>query len=298
MPAEVLRVPASTQSLRLLAGYVAELADAASLSERDAYRLRLALDELFTNVVAYAYGDATGQVQLVGSTRDGLVELQIIDTGPAFDTVDHREPSRAQVSLSDRPLGGHAKVGNLLNDAPLTLGASTPAAEFTSCIIDEFSLFARALSNEEVAKLFLEVAGPNAAAQIADEGKPVSAAPEIATISLNGLTRGHATVLAISGTNLLPEPLLVSSAPIEKLTLRPGATPERIEIEVSVPATAPAGHFPLRIQTPHGISNALVGGIQHRDGLTLTVEAALPALNAQFGILSKMFHVRAGRAGA
>jgi hypothetical protein len=38
----------------------------------------------------------------------------------------------------------------------------------------------------------------------------------------------------------------------------------------------------------------LVGSLQRRDGLTLTVEAALPALNAHFGVLSKVFQVRAG----
>ena len=149
------------------------------------------------------------------------------------------------------------KVANLVNDAPLTIGASAPALEFTSCVIDEFSLFAKALSHEEAARLFVEVAGPNVATQIADEAKPLPAGPEIAAMSLSGLTRGHTTVLAISGTNLLPEPVLVSSAPVEKQVLRAGATPERIEFEITVPATAPAGHFPLRVQTPRGISGPL-----------------------------------------
>lgn len=149
------------------------------------------------------------------------------------------------------------KVANLLTDTPLTLGASTPAAEYTSCLIDEFSLFPRALSNEEVAKLFVEVAGPNALTQIADEAKPVPAGPEISGLSLTGLTRGHTTVLAITGSNLLPDPQLVSSAPIEKQVLHPGATAERVEFEVTVPATAPAGHFPVRVQTARGISGAL-----------------------------------------
>jgi hypothetical protein len=149
------------------------------------------------------------------------------------------------------------KVTNLVNDAPLTLGASTPAAEFTSCVIDEFSLFPRALSPEEVARLFTELAGPNALARAAEEAKPVPGPPEIAALSLNGLTRGQTTVLAITGTNLLPDPVLVSTAPLEKQVVRPGATAERIEVEVTVPATAPAGHFPLRVQTSHGISGAL-----------------------------------------
>jgi hypothetical protein len=38
----------------------------------------------------------------------------------------------------------------------------------------------------------------------------------------------------------------------------------------------------------------LVGSLQRRDGLTLTVEVALPALNAHLGVLKKVFQVRAG----
>src|SRR5579872_1731990 len=149
------------------------------------------------------------------------------------------------------------KVANLLNDTPLTLGASSPTTEFASCVIDEFSLFPRALTNDEVVQLFAEVAGPDALAHVADEAKPVAAGPEIANLSLMGLTRGQTTVLSISGTNLLPDPVVVSSAAIEKQVLRPGATAEKIEVELTVPATASAGHFPLRVQTSRGISGAL-----------------------------------------
>jgi hypothetical protein len=149
-------------------------------------------------------------------------------------------------------------VANLVNDAPLILGASTPTIEHASCVIDEFSLFSKALSHEEVNRLFVEVAGSSAAKQIAEEARPVPAGPEIAALSLNGLTRGQTTILAFTGTNLLPDPVLVSSAPVDKQVLRPGATPERIEFEITVPATAPAGHFPVRIQTPRGISGSLI----------------------------------------
>jgi hypothetical protein len=41
-----------------------------------------------------------------------------------------------------------------------------------------------------------------------------------------------------------------------------------------------------------------VGSLQRRDGLTLTVEAVLPALNAQLSILYKMFQGHTGHSGA
>lgn len=149
------------------------------------------------------------------------------------------------------------KVANLVNDVPLVLGASTPAIEHTSCLIDEFSLFSKALSPEEVARLFTEVAGPNAATPVAGEAKPIPAGPEITALSLHGLTRGQTTIVAVAGANLLPDPVLVSSVAIEKQVLRPGATAERAEFEVTIPASALAGHYPLRVQTPRGISGAL-----------------------------------------
>ena len=42
----------------------------------------------------------------------------------------------------------------------------------------------------------------------------------------------------------------------------------------------------------------LAGSLQHRDGLTLTVEVALPALNAHFGVLKKVFQVPTGHQAA
>lgn len=149
------------------------------------------------------------------------------------------------------------KVGNLLTDTPLTLGASTPVAEYASCVLDEFSLFPKALSDTEVARLFVEVAGSNASALIAEDARAVPVGPEITATSLAGLARGQTTVLTIRGTNLLPDPVVVSTAPLERQVVRPGASAERIDVELTVAATAPAGHFPLRIQTPRGISGPL-----------------------------------------
>jgi hypothetical protein len=42
----------------------------------------------------------------------------------------------------------------------------------------------------------------------------------------------------------------------------------------------------------------LVGSLQRRDGLTLTVEAALPALNAHLGVLEKVFSSSRGPSGS
>ena len=42
----------------------------------------------------------------------------------------------------------------------------------------------------------------------------------------------------------------------------------------------------------------LIGSLQRRDNLALTVDVSLSALNSQFGILYKMLQVRGRHAGA
>jgi hypothetical protein len=147
------------------------------------------------------------------------------------------------------------KIAGLLNDLPVTLGASSPASEFTSCVIDEFSLFAKALTADEAAALFTEVALPGIAADTA--APPATTAPEIRDLSLRGLQAGQTTLLTVTGSHLQPAPQLVLPLPTERITLRPGGSSERVEFEVAVPLTAAVGHYPVRIRTPYGISGAL-----------------------------------------
>ncbi len=93
-------------------------------------------------------------------------------------------------------------VAGLLNDAPLTLGSSTPKTEYTSGLIDEFLLFARALSPAEAHRLFLEMAGPNGP-QLARrelQSRPVATPPAIESISQLGLQIGQTTRLSIQGS--------------------------------------------------------------------------------------------------
>ena len=149
------------------------------------------------------------------------------------------------------------KVAGLLNDVPLTLGSSNPAIEFTSGIIDEFSLFPKALSADEAARLFVEVAGANAATLVKDEAKPLPGPPSLTELSMNGLQTGHTSSLIITGTNLLPAPVLMLPVPIEKQTLGANSNANRLEFEITLAADLPSGHYPLRVQTSFGASNPL-----------------------------------------
>lgn len=147
----------------------------------------------------------------------------------------------------------------LVNDAPLVLGSSDLRGEleYTSCVIDEFSLFGTALSPDEVAALYLEVAGNEGLAFAGQALAPRPAAPEITGLSLRGLQNGTTTVLTVTGTGLLPEPELLAPFAETHPTRRPGATDTQAEFEVATPAAVAAGHYPVRIQNRNGLSGTV-----------------------------------------
>ena len=148
-------------------------------------------------------------------------------------------------------------VPKLLNNVPVTLGASTPTTEFASGLIDEFLLFDRALNDEEAARLFHELAGPNAnelAKQEAAPPVPAVPRPAITTTSLHGLQAGHATPLTLTGANLQPNPrIILPGVSLEQKVLE-GSGAGRLNVEVTLPGDCPLGWFPLFVETDQGVS--------------------------------------------
>ncbi len=153
------------------------------------------------------------------------------------------------------------QVAKLINDTPLTIGASHVSIEHTSLLVDEFSIFAKALSAADVAKLFVEVAGPNAEQLAQQEQQPPPAAvpaPVLQRLSAYGLQRGQVTALAIFGQNLLPESVKVSVPDAAlAVTVQPGSNPNQLNVQINVPANTPPGLYPLRVDTAGGVSNAI-----------------------------------------
>lgn len=90
------------------------------------------------------------------------------------------------------------------------------------------------------------------------------AGPRIDNLSLRGLRTGATTTLTIDGADLLPAPRLILPVPIAAQTVRPGATPNRVQIDVTLTADVPPGLVRLRLANPLGISNAVTVGL---DGL-------------------------------
>jgi len=151
-------------------------------------------------------------------------------------------------------------IGAFLNNEPLTLGSTDPKTDPASVVIDEFSLFDRALTSDEAAKLFLEVAGPRAKelAQQDRDWKPARPTPRVSAVFPHGLQIGKTTRLTVSGRNLVGSPRVAVpvDADISQRVVK-GSTNSRLIVDVTIPPSAAAGFYPLRVQTAAGLSNPL-----------------------------------------
>jgi serine/threonine-protein kinase RsbW len=102
-----LTVPATVESLDAINTLLAELTTAAGMSADTAYRLRLATEELFVNVVRHGYGpqDPDGHVIVEGGLAPDGVWIRLVDTAPPFDPFDAPRPTGLDLPLQDREPG-------------------------------------------------------------------------------------------------------------------------------------------------------------------------------------------------
>ncbi|MBB5954346.1 anti-sigma regulatory factor (Ser/Thr protein kinase) [Saccharothrix tamanrassetensis] len=90
-----------------LAEFVRSLARQAGLDPQQVYRLRLAADEITTNIVLHGYGDAGGVVEIEGEAGPDGVRLRIEDSAPPFDPHTHDPgPRLGAADPTEGPEGG------------------------------------------------------------------------------------------------------------------------------------------------------------------------------------------------
>lgn len=106
MLARRLSLDASAVAGRSIASFVRELARAADLDDHETYRLRLAADEIATNVAQHGYRGGPGGVELAGGFDTEQVWLRIEDCSPRFDPTGHDPRPRLDTGLRDGPEGG------------------------------------------------------------------------------------------------------------------------------------------------------------------------------------------------
>lgn len=105
---EPLRVPARLEALGAIRAYVGQAAEAGGIDKRAAYRLRLAVDEIATNIIVHGRPGAHGDETIVVSAviDDEAVRVVLEDGGPEFNPLAREGAPDPQQPLEERPVGG------------------------------------------------------------------------------------------------------------------------------------------------------------------------------------------------
>jgi anti-sigma regulatory factor (Ser/Thr protein kinase) len=103
-----LTVPGSLDSLATISQYVLAAAAAAGLDKKVAYRLRLAVDEIATNIISHGYEEAgrTGVVDVQAVIDETTLTIFLEDTGASYVPDQVAEPTDLDRPLVERPIGG------------------------------------------------------------------------------------------------------------------------------------------------------------------------------------------------
>ena len=105
-----LRVTAKLEVLSSIGAFVLKAAENAGLDRRAAYRLRLAVDEMATNIIVHGNplehsGD--DEIRLTSEIDDRSLTITLEDRGPEFNPLDHESPEgHIDKPMEQRPIGG------------------------------------------------------------------------------------------------------------------------------------------------------------------------------------------------
>jgi anti-sigma regulatory factor (Ser/Thr protein kinase) len=105
---ETLTVPGTLDSLDDIGAFIMAASKAAGFETKIAYRLRLAVDEIATNVITHGYEEAgiTGDVMLSSELSDTALTVVLEDTAAEYDPTTRDVPDSLDLPLEERPIGG------------------------------------------------------------------------------------------------------------------------------------------------------------------------------------------------
>lgn len=96
------------EEISRMEAFVEEISDTLELDMKASFNLNLALEEVVTNVISYAYPSTEEHVFQViadGEPKE-VISLQVIDDGVAFDPLKEAPEVDITLGLEERPVGG------------------------------------------------------------------------------------------------------------------------------------------------------------------------------------------------
>jgi anti-sigma regulatory factor (Ser/Thr protein kinase) len=104
---EPLTVQGNLKSIEKLVNYVVTAASQAGLNRRATYCLRLAVDEIATNIITYGYQAAgiDGELEVTAVFQPNQLIIELKDSGQPFDPRQVPPPSNLKQPLQKRAVG-------------------------------------------------------------------------------------------------------------------------------------------------------------------------------------------------
>ena len=99
-----LLLDATDDNLSVAMSYLGELLDI-DCSPRARMHLEVAFEEIFVNIAHYAYGNKTGQVEILFDRTDDDLKITFIDSGKPYDPLAKPDPDTT-LSAEHRQIGG------------------------------------------------------------------------------------------------------------------------------------------------------------------------------------------------
>jgi anti-sigma regulatory factor (Ser/Thr protein kinase) len=101
-----LERPARREHLRALVAVAVDAADAAGADEDVRHAVRLATEEVCTNIIMHGYGESgEGRIRLEADFDEYQIRIRISDDAPVLDLESIAVPDTAAMA-DDRPIGG------------------------------------------------------------------------------------------------------------------------------------------------------------------------------------------------
>ena len=105
---EPLTVPGTLDALATIGKYVLTAAEAAGLDKKASYRLRLAVDEIATNIVTHGYDEANleGVIIIRADIDETALTIFLEDTGASYVPGQVSKRNDLHLPLEERQIGG------------------------------------------------------------------------------------------------------------------------------------------------------------------------------------------------
>jgi anti-sigma regulatory factor (Ser/Thr protein kinase) len=103
----ILNCPNQMEQLEDLADRVEEFAAEHDLSPKTIFQIKLCVEEIFVNIVSYAFPDCDEErnIRISLNWESGVLTMRIEDDGVPFNPLEF-DPPDVQTPLEDRPSGG------------------------------------------------------------------------------------------------------------------------------------------------------------------------------------------------